>query len=877
MWQMVTISSDIKVISANDEDTLYNSDSSNVVSLSTIKYKNDYGLRPLFSEDILNENWLQSAGKIKVTENPEGGYYADIANEAQLYIMSVGIKAGSLTFSTKETAVTWPYRDNSKTWKSEASWVGESLDKVTNDVWYPSIFQYFDFSDVENGYRAMLGKGGYSLLNCTNNNYNDKAHRTTYRLAEGRTYDMTTIPGYTGIGDNYTNNDSCVAGLFRANFDGNNSTIKVDIDCTSFKTFGYAGLFPRLGLSSTQTVGNEYIIGNFTLTGSVVGVRAAGGVCGTKYNGRYIFNNINLVDLSVSNTGLFNGVTYQESAGGMIGTINSNDGGNIIVNADKENDKTTVENISVSSMSHSAGIIGYGKNSRINNITMKNSSYKSENGHSAGIIAFRYENSTGSITAIDNASVTGCSFINHTANLSMGAIGGNINRSTVMFAMHDIFVEDNTYTTDEGKTSYVGKIVGQYSKSSNGGELGILKMDDLYTDTIPMHGNALSTDTKIVSIYFNDFCDLDAAEAKYGINRYASSDDETNTRYADLLDEEAFGGVDLIPDTEAVDSTIVKWSSDAGTIEQVINSLLDSLTNGTGKINDKYNDNISIDVVPMQVNHGVASETSGSAAIDIEKRDGTFIISNNNRYDTAEKTIDGVYTPGSYSIIRITYTIGGGEFEETVNLPFFVNNMVNVDIYSRTITGEEYSAEVMRNITNRDVLTVTKDSSYTVYTEYMYSSNRTEFEEAVYVNKLFRFDNHAAPVIPVGTKLTMVDVTEDQPHVYYYEVKKQLAEVPLTDFKDEDGNAYKERDISRLSELPQHNVYSTVYFNGRHFTKYNRGVERYFIFVDCSRVATEGNLTELESQITPSIVQNDSLNNPETMQKQHGYQINLVQ
>lgn len=265
----------------------------------------------------------------------------------------------------------------------------------------------------------------------------------------------------------------------------------------------------------------------------------------------------------------------------------------------------------------------------------------------------------------------------------------------------------------------------------------------------------------------------------------------------------------------------------------------------------------------MQVNHGVASETSGSAAIDIEKRDGTFIISNNNRYDTAEKTIDGVYTPGSYSIIRITYTIGGGEFEETVNLPFFVSNMVNVDIYSRTITGEEYSAEVMRNITNRDVLTVTKDSSYTVYTEYMYSSNRTEFEEAVYVNKLFRFDNHAAPVIPVGTKLTMVDVTEDQPHVYYYEVKKQLAEVPLTDFKDEDGNAYKERDISRLSELPQHNVYSTVYFNGRHFTKYNRGVERYFIFVDCSRVATEGNLTELESQITPSIVQNDSLNNPE--------------
>jgi hypothetical protein len=127
--------------------------------------------------------------------------------------------------------------------------------------------------------------------------------------------------------------------------------------------------------------------------------------------------------------------------------------------------------------------------------------------------------------------------------------------------------------------------------------------------------------------------------------------------------------------------------------------------------------------------------------------------------------------------------------------------MVNVDIYSKLIIGEEYDVDIMRAIkrTAQDIQVTTKNSTYTVYTEFMYSSNRIDFDEELYMNKGFRLYDAPDPYIAFGTKLTLIDLTfEDDPKVYYYEVNKSDTFIPLAWFKDENGVNYKERNLNIL-------------------------------------------------------------------------------
>ena len=224
-----------------------------------------------------------------------------------------------------------------------------------------------------------------------------------------------------------------------------------------------------------------------------------------------------------------------------------------------------------------------------------------------------------------------------------------------------------------------------------------------------------------------------------------------------------------------MDNTILKWSSDYGTLENVINSVLNTLTNGTGLINNGINDNITISVESLQVNKGVVSPRTDGETISVVKRDGQFYIVNNNKYDKFEKDDikTGDHTPGTFSLIHIKYTIGSNTFSEEITIPIFVGNMVNVDIYSKLLIGEEYDIDIMRAIqrTSFDAQKTTKNSSYTVYTEIMYSSNRVDFDEDLYLNKGFRLYEASDPVVAVGTKLTLVDITfEEDPKIYYYEV-----------------------------------------------------------------------------------------------------------
>lgn len=878
------LDSSLQMIEATDESSINNMTVDNPVTVNDMKYENDYGLRPFLTSNVINENWLQSAGKLKVSKNDDGGYYVDLANEKQLYILGLAVKSGSMSASTKDISSVNPYYKNAKTWKSDANWCGQELTNPATDYNcdYPSIFQYFEF-DTGVTYKDMM-VNGYSVLNNVASNANSNDTRTTYRLTKNdQNYDMSTLQEFVGIGDNtysnasnYTpNNTYCV---FNANFDGLGSMVNLNIDNEGRITGGQGGLFPVLGGANQNNTQYAYIISNLTLTGNVTASASAGGLCGYKYSSYININNVNAKDLTVNGLGNIIAspvIQGSGSTGGLIGVIRGNESYTTNINSG-DDDKSTFENVTVHGLSAAGTVIGVSRAANIYNVTVKNSTVTSDNSYAGGVIGNKNQ---GIASYLDHISVTGTSVTADGNTTGAGGVIGFVGRNDAATSLHDIYVNNNTITASS-TNSYAGKIYGLYS--SNGTqEIGILKYDDTYDTTMKTVGNFDENSNSLVDIYYNDFHDLEKAEDLYKIHRYAQSEGETDQRYADLIDSSIFAQgtgsydeegneiknpIDLIPDNGVEDDyNLVKWSSDAGTIEQVLNSVLSSLTNGTGQLSSKYYNNINVDIVPMEVNNGVASKsTTNTPAISIVKSDGKFVINNNNMYDTYEKSdTNGNHIPGTYSLIKIKYSIGPSDhFTETITIPFFVSNMVNVDIYSRTVIGSEFSPEVMRNIKDTSVKSITKDSSYTVYTEYMYSYNRTDFDN-LYMNKVFKMDNRTSPVIPVGTKLTLVDVTDDVPHTYYYDVATEIIEVPLSSFTDENGNHYQERDISNLANLKNNDIYSTVYFSGRHYTKYNRGVERYFIYVDCSKVAKEGNLTQLETQITPSIVDNASINNKE--------------
>lgn len=883
--------------------TNVDSDGNIISEVSDIQYYNKYGVPCNRDFDIINMSYLDTIDRIKVIkderEQKDGTLIAKIENEDQLFLYSLALGSGALS-STDGNTTSHPYGINAsckKFYDEFESWLeNENANKaddkkiILNELYnFPAVFKYFDFTGLDKSYLDTI-HSGYSMLNIVNGTYqSDGIHRTTYMLSkENSVYDMSKFGSdFVGIGmrvePGYSEWDNTATVSMCANFDGNGNTIRIDI-----KKTGMAGLFPILNAQYSNNYNAPFVIKNFTLEGSVEQIpvttgnltnTATAGVVGYIRYGFFMFDNIKLQNLKIKNKIENNEHSYVAGIMGYNGW-----GGygikfkNITIGDKNSNDP---ENVLIDNYESKAGAGGlfvatnymYAENINVYNTTIKSGA------HVGGLAAGVTPNNGNYSSKINHVNIFDSTFETRVATGGVGSAFGYLSGNNTVsqyVAIHDINVKDNNLIAPEGNTM-IGKIAGFHS-SVYYSKKEILKLTDKNSDdftgpTSDVIWNCLNTSDyeDCDYIYHNEFYELEKAEELYGIDR-TKVDENGNliVRYDECLEDNLFTydynsdgikeGVDLITSTDMTDNTIIKWSSDSGTLENVINSVLNTLTNGTGMLNDKINDKISVTVESLQVKDGVVSaREDGSETISITYRDGEFIVTNNNKYDTFEKTDakTGVHTPGTFSVVHVKYSIGNGTFTEDIAIPIFVSNMVNVDIYSKLLIGEEYDTEILRAIerTSSDIQVTTKDSSYTVYTEFMYSSNRIDFDEELYMNKGFRLYDSPDPYIAVGTKLTLIDLTfEDNPKTYYYEVKVSDTFIPLEWFKDEKGVNYKERNLNILDRnkngLPQYSSYTTMFVNQRTFKKYNRGVEKYLLFVDCTKVEQVGN----ESQFSPFIM-----------------------
>lgn len=576
----------------------------------------------------------------------------------------------------------------------------------------------------------------------------------------------------------------------------------------------------------------------------------------------------------------------------------------------------------------SGGVVGYAVQSDIHDCDVKNTYLGVSNTNASlqdtcGGIIGRYRN-YGKYNYVENVSVTDSTITSY-----YGIVGGFIGtvikdaactNNIPTLSVDGVKLRDNSISLryPEYNNNYAGKAVGRLEGGNEKHDIGIVGLDIQYSPSfkksIPatVWNNIDSTSNpNKKSEYFviNQIKDIEAVEKRYGIVGGVSSKDETDSyrRYAELIatpatnlngDKEfvftdADGNpLDLIPsqysnDDANDDYMLLEWNSEAGTMMQVINDLLDVLTDGTGILNNTTNkdatgnsaSNITVEVIPMRVTKdGTVEEHEGPAAISVQKDpDGRISILSNGFYDSyAKYNQEGVYVPGTYSLIKVTYHVSEYAsnlitntdkkdlgYSRTIVIPFMVSNMINVESYRRCTLGEEYDENKLHNITNMSI-NITRDSSYTLYEEILYSKSRLAFvDEDVYYVKQFVLGDEQ-PVIPQGTKLTLVDATDDKTHTYYYEITESaVSSVRLTDFVDEDGNHYKERIIS--SEESLHTTpgkYSAMPLNtGNLGKKSRRGIEKFIVFVDMKDIKDKnvtskvvGGVTQRESIWEPAIV-----------------------
>ena len=311
------------------------------------------------------------------------------------------------------------------------------------------------------------------------------------------------------------------------------------------------------------------------------------------------------------------------------------------------------------------------------------------------------------------------------------------------------------------------------------------------------------------------------------------------------------------------------------------------LTNGGGVVSDTVintlngNNNANVNNSTMNKFWKITCEnayidTDGSihkiysADTRFAEHQSTSIICNNyNRLSLANSIYDQYIDVGNggkiYTITLLSYTYtcpvatSDGTIVnriETIYIPVFVKEKVTVDSYIRVLSNEEYSLSNASKIGYKDEVTVSHDSIYTIYSEFVYDGIRNN--KAFLNDKLHKFiyAENAGGVdsFTVGTKMTLIDYQTGK--AYYYTVENNLEnnnKIPFEVFKDKDGNSYEQRNISRgISDDLSFNSYTSIgYKEGNDYkpgewtykddnNKKGIGVERYFIIVEPAE--TENNI-----------------------------------
>lgn len=179
--------------------------------------------------------------------------------------------------------------------------------------------------------------------------------------------------------------------------------------------------------------------------------------------------------------------------------------------------------------------------------------------------------------------------------------------------------------------------------------------------------------------------------------------------------------------------------------------------------------------------------------------------SNFNRLKLADSIYDEIISDASgtvytITLLKYTYICKGAVADKkvVVEIPVFVREKVTLDTYIRILSDEEYSLIKASTEGYKNEVTISHDSVYTIYTEFVYDAIRLKDSfknDVVEKSIIFEPENSSVAVVSEGTKFTLVDYQTGIPYYYVSDGSSSDNEIPFSAFKDKDGVPYENRNI----------------------------------------------------------------------------------
>ncbi len=264
---------------------------------------------------------------------------------------------------------------------------------------------------------------------------------------------------------------------------------------------------------------------------------------------------------------------------------------------------------------------------------------------------------------------------------------------------------------------------------------------------------------------------------------------------------------------------VIVLDTQHGTADQLVKGVVAALTGVGGVYNcdekDIYSPGMGqitkIETKAMKLASGVVSVDDGKMpSLEARKTSGGKWIVEYKGYDDDGYDLDGNFSgTQTFTLLTVTYswtykTLGGQQTkvrEEKIRIPIFVVERLTIDTHLKITEGFAYNVNKVKEegLCSSKVL-VASDSSYTLYTEYIYGDARKKYDVAIDKQIGSKQDVNGTMVdkgFAPGTRLTLIDVDGGN-KVYYYTVKEgEHGPVSYTQFTDENGKAYVNKKINQ--------------------------------------------------------------------------------
>lgn len=315
---------------------------------------------------------------------------------------------------------------------------------------------------------------------------------------------------------------------------------------------------------------------------------------------------------------------------------------------------------------------------------------------------------------------------------------------------------------------------------------------------------------------------------------------------------------------------IVFRSSENGTLDQVLQTYINILTNNSGGLNSYLNQHkdtnlatiLSVTSYAMKLEDGsitVNSDAAPSVTVTSSPSNGTG--KGNTTYSFSSTVGDELTseTSGTFTLIRIEYGWNySGKNDRTVHwtldIPVYIEKRLQVYSNMKMLEGIEYNIqkiktngknELSSTIDNKTSMILSQGSSYSIYAEYIYVDS--EKFSSVKISKTLCIESAGNTYFSPGTKLTLIPLDEGG-KAYYYAVpdnQKELKEIAFSEFKDANNNYYETKEIIGDSKLKHDNFEDLC---GTTYTGSSL-VEHFVILADTSETQDAASGSDIQNKL----------------------------